>query len=90
MILSICTAGLGQVGIGTISPDSSAALDISDTDGGMLVPRVSLSDVTDATSPIDTPATSLLVYNTNASVTGGNGVGFYYWSGSRWEQLSRL
>jgi len=76
-----------QVGIGTVSPDSSATLDITDDDGGILIPRVALSDVTDGTSPINTPATSLLVYNTNASVTGGNGEGFYYWDGSGWQQL---
>ncbi|MDC7996553.1 hypothetical protein [Gilvibacter sediminis] len=78
---------VAQVGIGTIAPEASAALDVSSANSGFLAPRVSLSDVSDGTSPIDTPATGLLIFNTNASVTGGSGTGYYYWSGSQWSQL---
>lgn len=76
------------VGVNTdgSAPDASAILDVKSTDRGLLVPRVSLSDVTSA-SPVTSPATGLLVYNTNASVTGGNGTGFYYWDGSQWVRL---
>lgn len=76
------------VGINTdgSSPDASALLDVKATDRGVLVPRVSLSNVTSA-SPVSSPATGLLVYNTNASVTGGNGSGFYFWTGSAWARL---
>ncbi|MCX7650094.1 MAG: hypothetical protein N2050_06020, partial [Flavobacteriales bacterium] len=38
-------------------------------------------------SPITAPASGLLVFNTNASVTGGSGVGFYVWLGSGWTRL---
>ncbi len=76
-----------NVGIGTSTPDASAKLDVVSTSSGMLVPRVSLSNVTSSTSPVSSPATGLLVWNTNATVAGGTGVGFYYWSGTSWTQL---
>ncbi|HMJ48264.1 MAG TPA: tail fiber domain-containing protein [Ferruginibacter sp.] len=79
-ILAISMTGNAQaVGIGTVTPNSSAMLDITSNNRGMLVPRVSLTSLSDAAT-IASPATSLLVYNTNAAVTGG--VGFYYNSGT--------
>lgn len=66
------------------TPNSSAGLDIDYPNKGLLVPRVSLTATTDVTT-IPTPATSLLVYNTNAGMTGG-AVGFWYWNGSVWVQ----
>ncbi len=73
-----------QVGIGTTNPEASSVLDISATDKGVLVPRVSLIDVNNTATPISLPARGLLVWNTNASVTGGNGEGFYFFNGAQW------
>ena len=72
-----------NVGIGTNSPHPSAKLDINDANKGILIPRVSLTNVLNAT-PIALPATGLLVYNQNNSISGGYGAGFYYWTGSSW------
>lgn len=60
---------------------SSAGLDVSFTNKGLLIPRVSLVQTTLAT-PVTSPATSLMVYNT-ATI---NDVvpGYYYWGGSQW------
>lgn len=77
----------GNVGIGTTIPDPSAALDMVSNNQGLLVNRVALSDVTDATAPVNTPANGLLVYNTNAAVTGGSGEGFYYFNGTIWVKI---
>ena len=70
------------------SPDNSAMLDVSATDKGLLIPRISLIDTTDATT-IASPAHSLIVYNT--SVSGGLAEGYYFNSGTpsapRWKQL---
>lgn len=65
------------------NPDVSAMLDVVSSNKGMLLPRVSLTSTTDATT-IPSPATSLLVYNTNASITGthADGVGYYYNNGT--------
>ncbi|MEY8848653.1 hypothetical protein AB9K26_07545 [Psychroserpens sp. XS_ASV72] len=78
-----------QVGIGTTNPETSSILDITSNDKGVLVPRVNLIDVTNGTTPIATPATGLLVWNTNAGVTGGNGIGFYFFNGSQWEPIQQ-
>jgi len=74
------------------TPDVSAMLDIVNSSKGLLIPRVSLTSTTDA-STIANPATSLLVYNTNASITGeyAAGVGYYYNAGTtgspNWKRL---
>ncbi|MBI2281539.1 MAG: hypothetical protein HYU68_12755 [Bacteroidetes bacterium] len=65
-------------------PDNSAGLDIDYTNKGLLVPRVSLTSTTDVVT-IPAPATSLLVYNTNAAMTGG-AVGYWYYDGAAWVQ----
>lgn len=77
-----------NVGIGTSVPSSSAKLEISSTNSGLLIPRVSLVAVTNGTTPVSAPAASLMVYNTNAAVTGGSGTGYYYWDGSVWVKLN--
>jgi len=65
------------------APDVSAMLDVVSSSKGLLLPRVSLTSTTDAAT-IVSPATSLLVYNTNAGLTGDNadGVGYYYNAGT--------
>lgn len=70
-------ANAQNVGIGTTTPNVSAQLDINSNSKGILVPRVSLVSIYDVET-IANPATSLLVYNTNAGITNGSGVGFYY------------
>lgn len=47
-----------QIGIGTTHPHSSTVLDIESTDKGILIPRVSRSDITN-------PANGLLIYEIN-------------------------
>lgn len=71
------TTNAQNVGIGTLLPDASARLEVSATNKGLLVPRVSLVNLTD-NATISTPATSLLVYNTNTTI----GVGYYFNSGT--------
>src|SRR5690554_1705058 len=78
-----------QVGIGTTNPDPSSVLDVQSTNKGLLIPRVSLNNIN--TSKLDgtnTAAPGLLIYNTNASVIGGNGIGLYYWKGSTWSAVT--
>jgi len=71
----------GNVGIGTSTPSASSVLELSSTNQGVLLPRVALTSTTSA-SPISSPATSLLVYNT---ATANDVVpGYYYWDGSKW------
>ena len=68
------------------APDGSALLDLKSTTKGILIPRISLSDV-NASEPVTAPAIGLLVYNINTSVIGGSGTGFYYWEGTKWSKI---
>ncbi|MBK6275112.1 MAG: hypothetical protein IPF58_10590 [Saprospirales bacterium] len=70
------------------APDNSAILDVASTNKGMLLPRINLLSTTDVAT-ITAPTTSLLVYNTNAGISGigANGVGYYYWNGTNWVNL---
>jgi len=54
----------------------SAILDVSSTHLGVLIPRILLSSTTDRVT-ISAPANKLIVYNTNASMSNGNGAGIY-------------
>ena len=75
-----------SINSGGTASDSSAMLDISSSSKGLLIPRVALTSADDLTTVLN-PATSLLVFNTNASMVNG-AVGFWYFSGTKWEQLT--
>jgi len=79
-----------NAGIGTNTPNASAALDITATNKGMLPPRVALTGINDV-STIVTPATGLLVYNTASAGSTPNNVvpGYYYYTGQAWLRLSQ-
>jgi len=69
-------------------PNPSALLDIDASPAnnkGLLIPRVSLTDVSVYAPIVGAPVTSLLVYNTNPAMIGG-GLGFWYWDGTKWAQ----
>ena len=69
-LLSLATTA--QVGIGTSTPDASAALDVSSNAKGLLVPHLTAAQ----RSGISQPATGLLVYQTDDIQ------GFYYNTGT--------
>jgi len=70
---------------GTASANA-AMLDIASTTTGLLIPRVSLTNVATYAPLTGTAVTSLLVYS-NSAPTGGGGVGYYYWDGAKWVML---
>ena len=78
MLISV--VAFGQIGIGTTSPDASSALDITATNKGFLMPRLTTAQRTAITSPatglqvFDTDTNSFWYYN-GATWTEGNGVG---------------
>lgn len=78
-----------NVGIGTTTPNSSAALDITAANKGILPPRVALTGITDVAT-VTSPAAGLLVYNTATAGTAPNNVvpGYYYYTGTRWLRIS--
>jgi hypothetical protein len=71
-----------QIGINTLNPDTSAALDVYSIDKGLLIPR--LSAVQREALPMKyAPANGLMVYDTTYSM-------FFYWSKNHWEAVNTM
>jgi hypothetical protein len=85
LIIFGINSNFAQIGIGNTSPQ--AALDVTSTNDGLLMPRVALSATNIAT--INTPTISEMVYNSATSAAGPNQVtpGFYYWDGALWVKI---
>lgn len=88
--LSLKAQNVGINATGT-APDASAGLDIDFDNKGLLVPRVALT-ASNSASPITSPATSLLIYNTATAGTAPNNVypGYYFWNGSAWQRFKTV
>jgi hypothetical protein len=69
-----------QIGVHTDFPDASSAMEIYSTNKGLLVPRVTLTSSLSNPSPVTSPATGLLVFNSGSN----QALGFYYWNGTSW------
>ena len=67
-----------NVGIGTNTPHPSAALDITDTQRGLLIPRMTASQ----RNNIQNPAEGLMVFQTDDST------GFWFYSGQKWSTIN--
>jgi hypothetical protein len=79
LLLIVTGVALGQgVGINTATPDNSAMLDVVSTNKGVLIPRMTAAQ----RGAITSPATGLLVYQTDGSA------GFWYYDGTAWRQLT--
>lgn len=79
LFFMLSIAGSAQVGIGTITPDESAILDIASSTQGILTPRMT----TGQRLAINTTITSegLLVFDTDESA-------FYFYDGMSWVKLN--
>ena len=72
------TTSTDFVGIGTSSPSSTSALDITSTTKGILIPRMTTAQ----RNAIATPATGLQIYNTDCGTLN-------YWTGTCWVSTSK-
>lgn len=68
----------GSAGIGITTPDASSILEMKSTAQGLLVPRMTKTK----RDAIATPATGLMIYQTNSTP------GFYYYNGTAWTAIS--
>ncbi|WP_439581371.1 hypothetical protein [Dyadobacter bucti] len=68
-----------QVGVGTITPNQSAQLDVTSTNKGFLPPRLTLAQ----RGTIPSPVAGLLIYQTD------NTPGFYYFDGDSWQPFNQ-
>ena len=76
LLLTVTT--YAQVGIGTTTPAASAALDITSTTQGLLIPRMTIEQ----RNLISLPAAGLMIYQIDGTV------GFYYYNGSSWAEVA--
>lgn len=72
------TSSIAQVGIGTTSPDVSSILDISSTESGVLIPRMTENE----RDNIATPLKGLLIFQNDGEE------GFWYFDGTIWVPLT--
>ena len=75
---AIIVANAQSIGVNTTTPDASAALDVTSTTQGVLVPRLTASQ----RGLIASPATGLIIYQTDATA------GFYFYNGTSWTTLN--
>ena len=75
---TITAQAQNNVGVGTTTPNASAVLDVSSTTQGLLAPRMT----TTQRNAIGSPATGLLVYQTDGTA------GFYVYTGTAWTPLA--
>jgi hypothetical protein len=75
-LLLLALSANAQIGIGTTTPNASAALDITSTTQGLLPPRMT----TEQRNLINTPGVGLVIFNTNIS-------GLQVFTGSVWQAL---
>ncbi len=75
LISSLTT--FGQIGVDNSSPHPSSVLDLSSTEGGLLVPRMS----TQQRDAIESPANSLLVFDTSVNK-------YFYYDNNKWNPVS--
>jgi hypothetical protein len=66
-----------QVGIGTTTPNAKAALDITDSTKGLLIPRMTMVK----RNAIAAPPNGLMVYQTDSIK------GFWYFDGTAWQNI---
>lgn len=83
LFATVATKAQTNVGINTSTPDASAALDVKSTTQGLLIPRMTKvqRDAVNMVGGVSTPATGLLVYQTDDTP------GFYFYNGTTWTAL---
>ena len=79
IVAAFTATGQNNVGINTAIPNASAALDITATNKGLLIPRIT----TAARIGITAPAKGLMVYDSTVN-------NFYYYTGSAWKIMDTL
>lgn len=90
-ILGVAVVALdvsAQVGIGTVTPDASAKLEVQAAAQGFLPPRMALQ-ARNLAAPVSAPADGLMVFNTASAGSGAQAVtpGYYGWFNGQWNRM---
>ena len=78
-VIAVSFTTFAQVGTGTVTPNASAALDITSTTSGLLPPRMTKVQ----RDAIATPAAGLIMYCTNCGVNGE----LQFYNGTTWVNM---
>lgn len=78
LVFLIANVNAQNIGIGTTTPNSSAALEIKDSTRGILIPRMTIAK----RNLIIAPAEGLMVYQTDSSK------GYWYYDGAAWKNIN--
>ena len=81
-IKAVSFTSIAQLGIGTNDPHASAALEISSTSKGLLIPRMTTVERDAIVEPVE----GLMVYVKGAVGVAGS---FMYYDGANWKELFR-
>jgi hypothetical protein len=87
----------GRIRLGKTDPHAAAVLDLNENNtasagttssvGGLALPRIALETITSQLNGTN-PLNGTIVYNTNSSIEGAQGIGLYMWSGGKWNFLT--
>ena len=67
-----------------LTMDNNSLLELESTNKGLLIPRISINDINNA-SPLTAPIPEgMMVYSNGGTVNNG----FYYWTGSKWANFT--
>ncbi|MHA4808578.1 phage tail protein [Flavitalea flava] len=83
LIAVLPTLALAQVGIGTNNPDPNAALDMSASQKGLLLPRLTTAQQTTLFGSLGPAQTGMMVTDAASGKT-------IYWNGTGWKDHSNL
>lgn len=92
IVLALCICysnSFSQMKIGNnpTTMDASSMLEIDATNQGILLPRISISNISTWGLAGGTPVNGMFVYNSNAATTDGSGIGIYYWANLKWNYV---
>ncbi|MGM0649145.1 MAG: hypothetical protein ACQES1_01420, partial [Bacteroidota bacterium] len=77
LLLNVNIVEAQNIGINTDDPDNSALLEVSSTNKGILIPRLTTAERND----IPSPAIGLIIYNISTDK-------FNFWDGDSWEKIN--
>ncbi|NQX82114.1 MAG: hypothetical protein HRT66_09010, partial [Flavobacteriaceae bacterium] len=85
IILLASTVCIAQVSIGKLEPNKSAQLEVVSSNKGLLIPKITLTSLTDVATITNGNIDGLTVFNTSS--TADLKPGYYYWHTDRWNRL---
>lgn len=73
-----------KIGDNPSTINSNSLLELESTTKGLLIPRVTLTNVSSVAPLTEPVSTGMMVYNSGSTISQG----FYYWDGSRWVKFT--